>query len=102
MSLLDCTSRRCRNLVTACGVLLILGGIGAAWSWYKFFHVEPQPAWVTNDPEMRFKYGSIGAERIACVKASSVPMNMPANEPRRLATRYSRRVTAVALLKKYT
>lgn len=37
---------------------LILGYIG----WYRFFREEPQPDWVTATPEMRFKYGSIGAE----------------------------------------
>lgn len=43
-------------------VLVVLGGIGAAIGWYKFFREEPQPNWVTADPDMRFKYGSIGAE----------------------------------------
>jgi mono/diheme cytochrome c family protein len=42
--------------------LVVLGGVGAAIGWYKFFREEPQPAWVTADPDMRFKYGSIGAE----------------------------------------
>ncbi len=43
-------------------VIVILGGVGAAIGWYKFFREEPQPDWVTADPDMRFKYGSIGAE----------------------------------------
>ena len=42
--------------------LLLLIGIGALVGWYKFFREEPQPDWVTETPEMRFKYGSIGAE----------------------------------------
>jgi mono/diheme cytochrome c family protein len=49
----------------------ILGGLGvvviggALFAYVKFFREEPQPAWITSDPEMRFKYGSIGAERDA-------------------------------------
>jgi len=42
--------------------LLALGGDVA---WYKFFREEPQPAWVTQDTDTRFKYGSIGAENDA-------------------------------------
>ena len=45
--------------------VLILGGAGGLFTWYKFFREEPQPEWITSDPEMRFKYGSIGAERDA-------------------------------------
>jgi mono/diheme cytochrome c family protein len=44
------------------GALLIGGGYLA---WYKFFREEPQPAWVMQDPDTRFKYGSIGAENDA-------------------------------------
>ena len=40
-------------------------GSGAAIGWYKFFREEPQPDWVTATPDMRFKYGSIGAENDA-------------------------------------
>ena len=47
------------------GVLLVLAAAAAAFGWYKFFREEAQPAWITSDPEMRFKYGSIGAERDA-------------------------------------
>jgi hypothetical protein len=43
-------------------VLVVLVGVGAFVGWYKFFREEPQPDWVTATPEMRFKYGSIGAE----------------------------------------
>jgi len=42
--------------------LVVLIGIGAYVGWYRFFREEPQPAWVTATPEMRFKYGSIGGE----------------------------------------
>lgn len=44
------------------GVLAIVGGV---FTYVKFFREEAQPDWVMNDPEMRFKYGSIGAERDA-------------------------------------
>jgi len=40
-------------------LLVIAGGILA---WQKFFREEPQPEWVRSTPDMRFKYGSIGAE----------------------------------------
>ena len=56
---------RGRSLLAALVVLLALGAAGAAFAWYKFFREEPQPEWITGDPEMRFKYGSIGAERDA-------------------------------------
>lgn len=46
-------------------LLLIFGGIAAYGGWFRFFREEPQPAWVTATPEMRFKYGSIGAEHDA-------------------------------------
>src|SRR6267378_2053177 len=46
-------------------LLVVLAGVGAAVGWYKFFREEPQPDWVTATPDMRFKYGSIGAENDA-------------------------------------
>jgi mono/diheme cytochrome c family protein len=46
-------------------LLVILVGVGGAIGWYKFFREEPQPGWVTATPDMRFKYGSIGAEHDA-------------------------------------
>ncbi|MBL8485256.1 MAG: c-type cytochrome [Rhodocyclaceae bacterium] len=46
-------------------LLLILAGLMAYVTWYRFFREEAQPDWVTATPEMRFKYGSIGAERDA-------------------------------------
>jgi hypothetical protein len=48
-------------------VLGVLIAIGAYVGWYKFFREEPQPDWVSATPEMRFKYGSIGAEHDAGV-----------------------------------
>ncbi|HZP88388.1 MAG TPA: c-type cytochrome [Burkholderiales bacterium] len=51
-----------KRWLLALGVLIIAG---ALFTWYKFFREEPQPDWVTATPEMRFKYGSIGAEHDA-------------------------------------
>jgi len=59
------TACRGRSLLTALVILLVLGAAGGTFAWYKFFREEPQPAWITSDPDMRFKYGSIGAERDA-------------------------------------
>ena len=46
-------------------VLLTLVVVFGAVGWYKFFREEAQPDWVTATPDMRFKYGSIGAEHDA-------------------------------------
>jgi mono/diheme cytochrome c family protein len=46
-------------------VLLMLGVIVGVTVWHKFFREEPQPDWITSTPDMRFMYGSIGAERDA-------------------------------------
>jgi len=46
-------------------VILVLLAFTGYFGWYKFFREEPQPDWVTATPEMRFKYGSIGAEYAA-------------------------------------
>jgi mono/diheme cytochrome c family protein len=43
-------------------LLLVLAAVAAWLGWYRFFREVPQPDWVTATPEMRFKYGSIGAE----------------------------------------
>src|SRR5690242_17038298 len=42
--------------------IVVLVAAGGIFAWYKFFREEPQPSWVTGTPDMRFKYGSIGAE----------------------------------------
>jgi len=46
-------------------IILVLAIVGGIIGWQKFFREEPQPSWVTSTPEMRFKYGSIGAEHDA-------------------------------------
>jgi len=46
-------------------VLVILVVVFGAIGWYKFFREEAQPDWVTATPDMRFMYGSIGAEHDA-------------------------------------
>jgi Cytochrome c len=46
-------------------ILILLVITGAIVGWLKFFREEPQPDWVMSTPEMRFKYGSIGAEHDA-------------------------------------
>jgi mono/diheme cytochrome c family protein len=54
-----------RKLIRILAALLVVVALGGAFTWYKFFREEPQPDWITSDPDMRFKYGSIGAERDA-------------------------------------
>jgi mono/diheme cytochrome c family protein len=46
-------------------LVAVVAGVGAAIGWYKFLREEQQPDWVTATPDMRFKYGSIGAEHDA-------------------------------------
>src|SRR2546426_2721724 len=52
-----------RKILVAVVILVGLGAVGGVFTWYKFFREERQPEWITKDPDMRFKYGSIGAER---------------------------------------
>ncbi len=46
-------------------LLLLFVAVVGTIGWYKFLREEPQPSWVTATPDMRFKYGSIGAEHDA-------------------------------------
>ena len=46
-------------------IVLILLALGAWVGYDRGFREHPQPDWVTATPEMRFKYGSIGAEHDA-------------------------------------
>ncbi len=59
---METTNKPVRRWVTILVCLVVLIALGALFGWYKFFREEPQPDWVTSTPEMRFKYGSIGAE----------------------------------------
>ena len=61
MSLTPTTKPR-RTWLAVLGLLLIVSIAAGVYGWVKFFREVPQPAWITDDPEMRFKYGSIGAE----------------------------------------
>jgi len=54
-----------RRLKILSWIVVLLVAASAWFGWYEFFREEPQPEWITADPEMRFKYGSIGAERDA-------------------------------------
>lgn len=54
-----------RKLVVVLLSLMILAIPVAYFAWYNFFRDVPQPAWITNNPEMNFLYGSIGGEASA-------------------------------------
>ncbi len=54
-----------RKLLAWLGVLVVIAAALGYVGWYKFFREEPQPEWVTATADMRFKYGSIGAENDA-------------------------------------
>ncbi|HJV91912.1 MAG TPA: hypothetical protein VJ572_00480, partial [Azonexus sp.] len=58
----------CKTWLKVTGsVLLLVGVIGAMIGYDRGFRERPQPEWVRATPEMRFKYGSIGAEHDAGV-----------------------------------
>ncbi len=65
MSLTVASQSKRRKLHLWIAIVVALAALGAWFGWYKFFREEPQPDWIIKDPEMRFKYGSIGAERDA-------------------------------------
>ncbi|SBT06477.1 conserved hypothetical protein [Candidatus Accumulibacter aalborgensis] len=48
-------------------VVIVIAIVGAWIGYDRGFREHPQPDWVTATPEMRFKYGSIGAEHDAGV-----------------------------------
>ena len=62
MAYTQAKQRRWRKLKIALAILVLLGAVLGYIGWSRFMREEPQPAWVTATPEMRFKYGSIGAE----------------------------------------
>ncbi|WP_296408407.1 hypothetical protein [Zoogloea sp.] len=52
-------------LRAALAALVLLLVAGAYLGWSRGFREEPQPAWVFESGESRFRYGSIGAEHDA-------------------------------------
>jgi mono/diheme cytochrome c family protein len=54
-----------RTLLLVAAAFVILAVPVAYFAWYNFFRELPQPAWITEDPEMNFLYGSIGGEASA-------------------------------------
>jgi hypothetical protein len=46
-------------------LLAVVAAIGGYIAWDRGFREHPQPDWVHATPEMRFKYGSLGAENDA-------------------------------------
>ncbi|HRH13636.1 MAG TPA: hypothetical protein PK225_04710 [Azonexus sp.] len=62
------TSCSCKTWLKAIGLTLaVVAVIGAMIGYDRGFREYAQPDWVTATPEMRFKYGSIGAEHDAGV-----------------------------------
>ena len=59
------TKKKSRKRKITLLVLLALAGVAAYIGWDRFFREHPQPDWVTSTEELRFKYGSIGAEHDA-------------------------------------
>ena len=65
------TPARRRKLKIAAAVLLVIAALGAWFAWYEFFREVPEGPWdadVANGhsaADVRFMYGSIGAERDA-------------------------------------
>jgi len=58
----------CKPWVRAIAILIaVVGILGAMIGYDRGFREHPQPDWVSATPEMRFKYGSIGAEHDAGV-----------------------------------
>jgi mono/diheme cytochrome c family protein len=54
-----------RKLLIAFVVLMVLAVPVTWFAWYNFFREVPQPAWITDNQEMNFLYGSIGGEASA-------------------------------------
>ena len=58
-------SSRRRRIVIVLLLIGILIAVSAYIGWDRGFRERPQPDWVTASADMRFKYGSIGAEQDA-------------------------------------
>ncbi|HWI13078.1 MAG TPA: hypothetical protein VNT02_02445, partial [Burkholderiales bacterium] len=54
-----------RAVIAVVVLFIILIAASAYVGWDRGFREHPQPAWVSATPDMRFKYGSIGAEQDA-------------------------------------
>ena len=54
-----------RKLLLTVAALVILAIPVGYFAWYNFFRQVPQPAWITDNQEMNFLYGSIGGEASA-------------------------------------
>jgi hypothetical protein len=67
MTSYDKPSWKVSKLKISLWIFFVLLAIGGYIAWDRGFRVKPQPDWVTATPEMRFKYGSIGAENDAGV-----------------------------------
>jgi mono/diheme cytochrome c family protein len=56
-------------LMTTLVALAVVVGLGAWFAWYEFFREEPEQVWEAENghsaEDMRFLYGSVGAERDA-------------------------------------
>ena len=52
-----------QRLLLWLAILVVVVALGGGFTWYKFFYEPPEPQ--EKDPDTRFKYGSIGAERDA-------------------------------------
>ena len=52
-------------LIRIAVMIAVLAVPVGVFSWYHFFREVPQPAWITDNPEMNFLYGSIGGEASA-------------------------------------
>jgi mono/diheme cytochrome c family protein len=63
----DYEGRRARGWTVVLIVLGLFIAAGAYIGWDRGFREHAQPDWVNATPEMRFKYGSIGAEHDAGV-----------------------------------
>ncbi|HEV8434921.1 MAG TPA: hypothetical protein VGR95_16035 [Thermoanaerobaculia bacterium] len=60
------SSSRKKMLMTILLVVIVLIGFGVWFTWFKFFRVVPEPEWQAKNGhsagDMRFMYGSVGAE----------------------------------------
>jgi mono/diheme cytochrome c family protein len=58
----DATPKWKRTLIWTLLIVVVLGIPLAGFAWYRLLREVAQPAWITEDPEANFLYGSIGSE----------------------------------------